>query len=303
MNSTPIDRTECPDCYNQGVWMSYYEKDYHSEENPSYLRAFFDGKPLEYFNITRHKYYSILTPVLDICDISTDHIHIDDIWETYYKNSNFQLTIEGRSHCSPKDYTVFDLRELNTTMVSYMRGYTGRKRWIPLNDIFDTDDLPVDDYRGRMRFPIFGNRRSHTAIIPDEYVVDSRENKDNGCRSEYYITKAKNVKPTKWDEGYVAPKRKEYKCGLTRTELREEWGFIVYVLNDALRLYVNFPIKITGGSIEKLPEVVKLAKTLGITEDIFTKCNHWGDKKPVYLKMFKNPTKYRWEPVKKKKKS
>ena len=256
-------------------------------DKPSRMIAEFKGVPFEYFNIERKPYYHKLIPVVDICDVGVDFIHIDDVDEAYTNNSNFNLA--EHYICDEDSLYFMDMDTIRSIIKTYILEYTGRKKWHLASEFLDLDEFPKCKW-GR-QIPLI-----HNADI-GEYTLECRYNTArNG--DECYICKNSDIKPKKYEEGYVPPKRKVYKCEMTRMELRDAWTFVVYLLNNALQGYTAIPLKVTARNAENLPEIVKLVKKLGVTEDQFNKFDYTNQK--VYIKMFRNPTKYRWEPVKKK---
>ena len=79
--------------------------------------------------------------------------------------------------------------------------------------------------------------------------------------------------------------------------MKPKWSYLVYILNPILK-NKNIPMRISKGNYELLPDMIKITKKYGVTvDDVIQHC--YGDTEATAVKIFKQPTRYKYEYVKK----
>ena len=228
-------------------------------------------EPIKYLNVKVQDYYTTYTIVHDICDVESNFIMVEDFLEMV-KESNYYIPL---GHWGDS-IDIVDMGAVSATLSSGLIDPKCKQRvWFKFDDIFP-------------------NLLEYTKV-----AQAIRHHKDSLYKCEWKMFKGTECFciATMNIGGVPRGKRKKkiYKLGLTRSELREYWKQIVYALDEAFK-HKKIPVSALQRDMHNIDVVVAFAKQQGIDFDMlytFLYYSRSDVSKKIYKQLYRSPTKYK----------
>lgn len=260
-----------------------------------------DGKMAQFLNLVEEDDLVIkFKPIVDVCDVEASFITVQEFFDIYWAGYKVEhdmpktYNIESGYGCNHENgIDVYKLQDLGNLVKTAIEKAKGKKNqiWYRYESLFGAS---LDESRMNIIKNMFWRSQVPHVIMRDTWSNKKQESIISfALRSTYEeserVRRASKPKP-----------KKIVKCGLTYDELNALWGHVAYALECVLRNN-GVGVKVLGGVQYryKLPELIKFAKSIGVTEEQFCAYSWYKEYKKNFPKVWRSPNRWAMERPKK----